>query len=61
MVKGFLVLLLLLSATFLFGQETVQVHEIETVIDTDNVLNAVAREPEPFDRAQTCRRRRCTC
>ena len=54
-------LLLLLSMTFLISHENVQITEVETVIDTDIVLNALDSGREPFDPVRTCRRRRCTC
>ena len=62
MIRGFIVLfMMLISMTLLFSHESVEIPEIETVIDTDIVIGAIVRDPEPNDRFQTCRRRRCTC
>jgi len=62
MIRGFIVLfMMLISMTLLFSHESVEIPEIETVIDTDIVLETIVRDPEPHERIQTCRRRRCTC
>ena len=60
-----LFLLLLMSTTYLFSIDTVQISEVETetepVYDSDNVVNEIVRDPNPHGRVRTCNRRRCMC
>ena len=62
MLRGIVILIvLLLSMTFLFGHGVVQIAEVESVVDTDIVINALDSGREPYEPVRTCRRRRCTC